>query len=64
MRVLNVNFYSVKEDSTYELYCTDQRFGVDFQVNIPKRFNEIINLNELKDGRLTLPPEFSIKVAS
>ena len=64
MRVLNVNFYSVKEDNTYELYCSDYQFGIDFQVNIPSRFNEEIDFNELKTGKLTLPSDFSIKVAS
>ena len=64
MKVLNVNFYCFKEDGTYVLYCSDQKFGVDFQVSIPKRFNSIIDFDELKTGKLTLPSDFSIKVAS
>ena len=64
MRVLNVNFYSVKEDGTYVLYCSNERLGNDFQVTIPKRFNSLIEFAELKQGKLTLPPDFSIKVAS
>lgn len=64
MRVLNVNFYTVKEDNTYVLYCSDDQFGVDFQVDVPKRFNDFIDFTELKTGKLTLPSDFSIKVAS
>ena len=64
MRVLNVNFYSVKKDGTYVLYCSNDKYGNDFQVTIPKRFNDLIEFAELKHGKLTLPSDFSLKVAS
>lgn len=64
MKVLNVNFWSIQEDESYVLYCSDSKFGVDFQVTIPKRFNSVLDFSELKTGKLTLPSDYSMKVAS
>ena len=64
MRTLDVNFWTKQIDETYVLYCSDARLGTDYTVTIPKRFNEIIDYSELKSGHLTLPSDYSIKVAS
>jgi hypothetical protein len=64
MRTLDVNFWTKQLDGTYVLYCTDQKLGTEFTVTVPKRFNEVIDFSELKAGHLTLPPDYTIKVAS
>ena len=64
MRTLHVNFWTKENDGKHLLYCTDPKIGTDFTVSIPKKHLNIIDFNELRHGHLTLPQDYSIKVAS
>jgi len=64
MRTLHVNFWTKEEDGKHLMYCTDPKIGTDFTVVIPNRFSDIINFKQLKNGLMTLPADYSIKIAS
>ena len=63
MRILHVNFWTKENDGKHLLYCIDPKNGTGFTVSISKRHSDIIDFNELKHGLLTLPNDYSIKIA-
>lgn len=62
MRTLNVTTWSRNQDGSHMLHCVDDRFGTLFSVEIPARFQNCINYEQMSKGWLTLPEEYSIKL--
>lgn len=63
MRTLHVTTWSKENDGSHTLYCIDDHFGTMFSVEIPSRFEKCINYEEMSKGWLTLPEDYSIKIA-
>ena len=64
MRTLHITTWSKNQDGSHQLSCIDDYFGTVFSVEIPARFENCINYEEMSKGWLNLPEDYAIKIAS